>query len=64
LTELGDGDIENETRKLREFISEIKTMPIAVNQANANEQHYEVRTHEQAACNTFVWQNSELIELT
>jgi hypothetical protein len=42
LNELGDGNVETETLKLRDFISEIKTMPIAVNQANANEQHYEV----------------------
>lgn len=42
LTELGDGNVENETQKLRDFIAEIKTMPIAVNQSDANEQHYEV----------------------
>ena len=41
LTELGDGNVENETQKLRDFIAEIKTMPIAVNQSDANEQHYE-----------------------
>ena len=42
LSELGTGDVEADTKRVQDFIAEIKTMPIAVNQANANEQHYEV----------------------
>ena len=43
LTEMnGDGNIEKHQETLNDFIEEIKTMPIAINQDNANEQHYEV----------------------
>lgn len=38
----GDSNVEKQQEKLSEFLAEIKTMPIAVNQSNANEQHYEV----------------------
>ena len=38
----GDGNVEKHQEKLNEFLDEIKTMPIAINQSNANEQHYEV----------------------
>ena len=37
-----DGSVENRQEKLNEFLDEIKTMPIAINQSNANDQHYEV----------------------
>ena len=43
LTEMnGDGNIEKHQEALNDFVEEIKTMPIAINQDNANEQHYEV----------------------
>jgi len=35
-------DYENKVKLERDFIEEIKTMPIAINQTDANEQHYEV----------------------
>ena len=38
----GDGNVETQQTKLNEFLEEIVRMPIAINQSNANEQHYEV----------------------
>jgi cyclopropane-fatty-acyl-phospholipid synthase len=37
-----DGNVETAQENLNKFIEEIKTMPIAINQSNANDQHYEV----------------------
>jgi len=37
-----DGNVETAQDNLNKFIEEIKTMPIAINQSNANDQHYEV----------------------
>lgn len=38
----GNGNMEDQQERLSQFLGEIKSMPIAINQANANEQHYEV----------------------
>ena len=38
----GNGNMEDQQERLSQFLTEIKAMPIAINQANANEQHYEV----------------------
>jgi len=38
----GNGNMEDQQERLSQFLAEIKAMPIAINQANANEQHYEV----------------------
>ena len=38
----GNGNVEDQQEGLSKFLNEIKSMPIAINQANANEQHYEV----------------------
>jgi len=37
-------DVEQRGEQVRRFVAELKTMPIAVNTAEANEQHYEVDT--------------------
>ena len=38
------GTLELQQKRLMSFLDEVKTMPIAVNTAEANEQHYEVDT--------------------
>jgi cyclopropane-fatty-acyl-phospholipid synthase len=34
--------VEEKAKRTSDFIAEIKTMPIAINQKEANQQHYEV----------------------
>src|ERR1700749_4507161 len=42
LQEEGNGDTEAQQRRRMKLIAELKASPIAVNTADANEQHYEV----------------------
>lgn len=38
----GDGNVQTQQDKFNAFLEEISTMPIAINQSDANDQHYEV----------------------
>lgn len=44
------GGLEEQANVQREFIAQLKTMPIAINQPEANDQHYEVPTEFYQAC--------------
>ena len=36
------GGVEGQQERMRKFLDEIRAMPIAINQTDANDQHYEV----------------------
>jgi cyclopropane-fatty-acyl-phospholipid synthase len=44
LSECSDGGTEKEIDRLNSMVKQLKAMPIAINTADANEQHYEVPT--------------------
>lgn len=42
IEELSAGGVEAQSQRMRKFLEDIRSMPIAINQADANKQHYEV----------------------
>ena len=44
LNRLESGGVEEQSKRMKKFLEEIREMPIAIHQSDANEQHYEVRT--------------------
>lgn len=42
LQEMTSGGVEAQDEKMRKFLKTIRSMPIAIEQSSANDQHYEV----------------------
>lgn len=42
VTSLNEGGVEGQSQRSRKFLGEIEEMPIAINQTDANDQHYEI----------------------
>lgn len=47
---LAEGGLENQAKVTSAFVAQLKTMPIAINQPDANKQHYEVPTELYLSC--------------